>query len=163
MRRRMMLVGLAWPLLATAQAQSPPRVALDSGDAVRVLTRWGGQVEGRLVRWSADRLVLRLTDTGASADTEVPLADVAEVETRVRRRTAGSALKGFGIGALAGAAAGAAIAGASMSNCKGEMCGLAYLAIPFVGAAGSVVGLLVGAVRTTETWDVVWRRNAGRP
>ena len=163
MRCGMMLVGLAWPLLATAQAQSPPRVAVDSGDAVRVLMRWGGQVEGRLVSWSADRLVLRLNDAGVSPDTGVSLADVVEVEARVRRRTAGSALKGFGIGALAGAAAGGLIAGASMSNCTGEMCALAVLWVPVVGVAGSVVGLLVGAVRTSETWDVVWRRDDARP
>lgn len=163
MRRSMMLAGLAWPVFATAQAQSPPRAALDSGAAVQVLTRWGGHVEGRLVQWSADRLVLRLKDDGISADTLVSLVDVVEVEARMRRRTAGSALKGFGIGAVAGAAAGAAIAGASMTNCQGDMCGMAVLWIPVVGAVGGVGGLLIGAVRATETWDVVWRAEVARP
>lgn len=163
MRRLIVLAGLAWPLLATAQAQSPPLLGMAAGDSIRVLMISGLQLEGNLARHATDSLGLRRSTAGAYADTVVSLTAVSEVEARVRRRTAGSALKGFGIGALAGVAAGGLIAGASMSNCTGEMCALAVLWVPVVGVAGSVVGLLVGAVRTSETWDVVWRRDDVRP
>lgn len=156
MRHFIAMVGLAWPLLATAQAQAPPRIPVDSGDAIRVLMRSGVQLEGSLVRWTADSIGLRRTAADRSADTVVALAEISAVEARVRRHTAGSALKGMGIGLLSGAAAGAVVAGASMSSCQGELCSLAILYIPVVAVAGGVGGLIVGVVRTTEVWEVVW-------
>ena len=164
MRHLIVMVGLAWPLLATAQTRSATRIPVESGDSMRVIMRSGLQLLGELVAQTGDSVGLRVATTGRISDTVVALGDVSFVEAKVGRHTAGSAVKGLGFGLAVGAAVGAAGAGVSMANCRqGNDCGMAVLLV-FIGAvAGGVVGLVVGAARTSDKWEAVWPPDAGRP
>ena len=161
MRHLIALALLTWPVLAAAQVHASRAFPSIPGDSMRVSLRNGPALEGRLQRWTADSVVLRRVVDSRATDTVMALSHVSTVEARVRRHAAGSAAKGFGLGVLAGGASGALLATLGMSSCAGEMCGLGYLTVPLFAAAGGVTGLLVGAVRSSEVWDVVWRSERG--
>jgi hypothetical protein len=116
MRRLIAIAAFAWPTFVAAQAPSLPRVPMDSGESIRVLMRSGVQLQGELLRQTADSLALRRTMSLGSADTAAALREISSVESRVRRHTIGSAFKGLGVGAVSGAAFGGFIALASMSS-----------------------------------------------
>ena len=164
MRHLIVMVGLAWPLLATAQTRSATRIPVESGDSMRVIMRSGLQLLGELVAQTGDSVGLRVATTGRISDTVVALGDISFVEARVGRHTAGSTVKGLGFGLVVGAAVGAVGAGVSMANCRrGDDCGMAVLLVPIAAVAGGGVGLLVGAVRTSDKWEAVWPPDAARP
>jgi hypothetical protein len=163
MRRLITIAGLAWPMLATAQISSSPRVLVDSGASVRVLMRNGLQLHGELLRLAADSLALRRDADGKAVDTVVALSQVSAVESRKREHTLGSALAGLGIGTVTGLVAGFIGASQSMKGCRGDSCGMAYLAVPLFAGVGGLAGLVVGSVRTSEGWEPVWRSDTERP
>ena len=162
MIRLIAMVGLAWPLLATAQTRSSTRIPVDAGDSMRVIMHSGLQLLGELVAQTRDSVGLRRATDGRITDTVVALGDISFVESTVDRHTAHSALAGLRTGLLAGAAAGVILAAIDKRNCQSD-CGYAVLAIPVLGVAGGLTGLVVGSLRTTERWEVVWRPDAARP
>jgi hypothetical protein len=163
MRRLITIAGLAWPMLATAQISSSPRVLVDSGASVRVLMRNGLQLQGELLRLAADSLALRRSVAGGFADTTVALSQVSTVESRTREHTVVSAMGGLGIGFLTGAFAGIVAASEARKGCTGDSCGMAIMAVPILAGVGGLVGLVVGSLRTSEGWEPVWRSDTGRP
>jgi hypothetical protein len=163
MRRLITIAGLAWPMLATAQISSSPRVLVDSGASVRVLMRNGLQLQGELLRLAADSLALRRPVIGGAADTVVALSQVSSVESRTRGHSVLSAISGLGIGFFTGAIAGIIVASESRKGCVGDSCGMAAVAVPILAGVGGLVGLVVGSLRTSEGWEPVWRSDTERP
>ena len=161
MRRFSVLALLAWPVLAAAQDPVARAVTSSAGDSIRVSLLDGRRLEGSLQRWTRDSLALRRVAGSTSTDTVMALSIVSVVEHRVRRHTARSAFKGMGLGILAGGALGALVAGTS--ECTGDFCELALLLIPASAVVGGVGGLLVGAIRTTGVWEIVWRSEGVAP
>ncbi|MEO7711294.1 MAG: hypothetical protein ABIV10_00060 [Gemmatimonadaceae bacterium] len=157
MRRFIALALLMSPVLAAAQVPASPFTKWIVGDSVRVSLRDGRKLEGSLQRAMRDSVVLRREAGRLTTDTVMALSHVSLVESGVRRHTAGSAFKGMGLGLLAGSLLGALAAGASSQGCTGEMCTLSILLIPAGAAVGGAGGLLVGAIRTTSTWEIVWK------
>ncbi len=163
MRRLIALALLMWPVLAAAQIPASPFTKWVAGDSVRVSLLDGRKLEGSLRRVTRDSVSLRRVAGRQTTDTVMAFSHLSLVESGVRRHTAGSAFKGMGLGILAGGAFGAVAAGVSHGGCTGEMCGLAILLIPAGAVAGGVGGLLVGAVRTTNEWEIAWRSEGVAP
>ena len=163
MRRRIALALLMSPVLAAAQVPASPVLIWIAGDSIRVTLRDGRTLEGSVERGTRDSIALRRVAGGQSTDTMMALSHVSTVESRVTRHTAGSAVKGLGLGFVAGGVLGALAAAVSSSDCTGEMCSLAILLIPSGAVVGSVGGLLVGAVRTTSDWKISWRSEGRGP
>ena len=158
------LLFVATLVTATRDLAAQPRVGVGPGTAVRVtapasgLQRWEATVES--VR--GDTLMLRpvvywerapLTVTGA----RIPLANVERLE--VRRSVRGRLWKGFGIGALSGAALGAALVLAQGEDKKCELgctneAGAAGVVAVLGASVGGLVGLSIAHV-TAEHWAPV--------
>ncbi len=154
MRRLIAITAFMCPLLAAAQSSPSVRVPVQPDDSVRIVMRGGARLEGRLLTQHSDSLTLHVSAGGTVTDTTVATAELQLVEVSVRRR---AAIKGFAIGLLTGAAAGGIAAASSASSCTGDVCGLAFLAVPFYAAIGGGVGLIIGGLHTTERWEVVWQ------
>ena len=160
-------------LLATLATRAPdlaaqPGPGLASGRRVRVtapaadLKRW----EGTVASVRGDTLVLRpLVDAWAAryrypVDTGVRVSLGAVERLEVRRSVRGRLWKGFGLGALGGAALGAVVV---LSQGEDEFCdgigctdkGAAAGVLAVVGASvGGLVGLGIAAA-TAEPWQPV--------
>lgn len=155
MRGLIAIAAVAWPLLATAQERPAVRIPIRLGDSLRVITLNGTAMEGTLLRQSGDSLTLQVATPGATAERSFASAGVATVEAWRRHR---SAIKGLGLGLLAGAAAGGVLAASSQSGCTGDMCGMAIIAVPIMALGGGAVGLVAGGLHTTASWEMMWRQ-----
>jgi len=161
MRAMRVVVIAASALANTVGAQSSPTAGwpLDSGSKVRVVSiaLGRGYRTGSLQSSTADSLVIRGQDVG-SFSVATQRIDKLEVSSGTHTRKVKGALFGFVIGALGGAAIGAAtykpkkcpgvpgwcneIFGQGFSTAFGAMLG----AIP-----GTLMGLIVGS-SPTDTW-----------
>jgi hypothetical protein len=157
MRHLIQIASLAWPVFAAAQAQSPPRIPLTTGDSVRVVMQNGSGFEGRLLHQTGDSVTFRIAHADGVLDTTVATSRMWTLETSVRHH---ARLKGTGLGFLAGGMAGGIAAGASMHGCTGDMCGMAILAVPIGAVIGGVIGLIGGSVHTSRDWELTWSQAA---
>lgn len=152
----------AWPL--RAQTSSGVTImSVSTGARIRVATRDAKPFVGTLLRRAADSLVVELPTGAALTIPEAHLARL-DVSGGVRRRT----WQGAGIGLLAGAGVGTAVALATYHRTECiDSAILQGIVCPFIddvsrqttvavdasliGAAGSIVGALIGHVGH-ETW-----------
>lgn len=147
-----LLLGSA--VLTEAGAQKPTPV--QPGQRVRVQSALAHTPElvGGVQAISKDTLVVRHVDgVGASAATAIPLVYVTRLE--VSRGLHSRWLRGMVVGLAAGATAGA-ILGATGGNDRLFSRGAtAFLGAMFVAPIGGAVGLVVGALTKTESWETV--------
>jgi hypothetical protein len=154
---------VAVPHVDAQQSGSVPVAGVSAGSRIRIGTSDAVPFVGTLVRGSADTLVVELPSGSSVA---LPQARITRLDVSggIRRRT----WQGAGVGFLAGAGAGTAVALATYrrSDCgdseigQGIICpwldGISREATVIVdaallGAAGTIVGALIGHVGH-ETW-----------
>ncbi|MGI8510884.1 MAG: hypothetical protein ACR2MQ_16365 [Gemmatimonadaceae bacterium] len=122
---------------------------------VRVRAYSDGWHIGRVAEQRPDTLVLRRCE--ACEPEALSLRSIGEVDvSRGRHFTAGHAIEGALAGTALGIAAGMLYTWQSERNCRGDLCGLAALSIPYGAAAGFGGGLIVGAIIPSERWQQVW-------
>lgn len=146
---------LAVPAAARAQYNEPG--LLGGGSRIRVAAPAvaGDPVIGRLLVLSRDTLLM----SAGSGDARItlPLAAVRSIDLSEGRDRRGWAVKGAGIGLVAGGLLG----GLSIGNADRN--DLAALAGFFAGAViGTPLGAAVGAIVAPERWRSVWTREYAR-
>jgi hypothetical protein len=143
---------------APAMAQDPPLnrtpVELAIGEEVKVITRDGKSLNGRLSRTTAAEIVV----VGGGRLHEVPWVDVRQIDRRgravsVRKTTLIGLGVGLGVGAAALASGGCTEdAGTFAFECVGLFTGIG-------AAAGALTGVIMNAKRPSR---VVYRSDRGR-
>jgi hypothetical protein len=162
MRFLIALVCFTWPAAAVAQLTAPRWIPVDSSRPLRVELRSGALVQGHMVRQTAESLAVRVADRDTAADQVLHVRDIATVAAPVRRHSGRSALKGLGIGVLIGTAVGTVAAVIENGKCqntipRSDMCGMSILYVPAGAIVGGLTGTFIGAARTHEEWEPVWR------
>jgi hypothetical protein len=158
MRQLVVIIGLLWPFAAGAQQERALPLPLEAGDSLRVGLRSGLLMPGTFIRQTADSLAIQRALGTGEADTTFAFADLATVEAKSSHHTAASALAGMGTGFFAGVVTGGALGLVSGLGCHGDFCGFGIIILPPVfGVAGGLIGLVIGAGRTTELWEIVWQ------
>ncbi|HEX9083778.1 MAG TPA: hypothetical protein VF836_03480 [Gemmatimonadaceae bacterium] len=155
-RRILRLLCLSLGLLATSgrilQAQRTLSGAL--GSKIRVQPQ--GDTEGRVGRLTGvapDTVRLRPCES-CSVDSYF-LPSLSAVQVSVGRKRHGSTIaKGAFFGAVIGLASGMFYGWQKTRGCKpgDDMCGLEYLAVPFLGAGGLAIGAAVGGSIQYDDW-----------
>lgn len=159
--------GIGIALVCCVLAASAEGQGAKPGDRVRVVQLPGKQVlvRGTMVRLSADSAVI-LSDTSALAG-DGPTVTIAITGDNRLQRFAGMKRRiaaGMGIGLLLGATTGG-IVGAQLyqpKDCSRHTCGFEYNRDGYTrfgavigGAAGVLIGGIVGSTRTHEVWRPV--------
>lgn len=132
-----------------AQATPP----LETGSRIRVRAPDAGanKLVGSYLGTVADTLRVQLEEL--SYVRSIPISSVVALETSRGRKS--NALKGLGFGFLGGAGAGLVV-GLAVDETEGlNRLQLIGLSTGFFGACGAVVGLLAGAMITSERWEEV--------
>ncbi len=145
------LGGAAWPE-AVAQKVAP----LQPGQRVRVQSALARTPElvGGVQAMSADTLVVRHVDgTGAATTTAIPLAYITQLD--VSRGQHSRWGRGLLIGLAAGATTGVILGASSDGNWLFSKSDLALMGAVVMAPIGGAVGLVVGALTKTETWETV--------
>lgn len=148
----LLLVALVTPVGLTGQARSP-----DSGDRIRVWTQLPDGTTSRLQPVIGE-LALWRTDTVSLLTVEEPharaiaAASVARLDISAGRPRGAGALRGAGIGLLAGSVTGMAIGLASGDDgfFSAEQKALA-LAVA-LGVPSTAIGAIAGAIMPRELW-----------
>jgi hypothetical protein len=154
--RVLRVLWLSLGLLATSgrilNAQQTLAVAL--GSKVRVQpegeTKW---LVGRLTGVAPD--TIRLQQCKSCSVTSYSLPSLSAVEVSMGRTRRGSTiLAGALLGAAVGLGSGMLYGWEQTRGCKrgDDMCGLAYLAVPFFGAGGLAIGMAVGGSLKYDDW-----------
>lgn len=155
-RRVLPVLWLSLGLLATSgrilRAQQILAVALGSNVRVQPQgdTKW---LVGRLTGVAPD--TIRLQQCKSCSVVSYSLPSLSSVEVSVGRRRRGSTiLAGALVGAAAGLGSGMLYGWKQTRSCKrgNDMCGLAYLAVPFFGAGGLAIGTAVGGSFKYDDW-----------
>jgi hypothetical protein len=158
MRQLVVIIGLLWPFVAGAQQERALPLPIEPGDSLRVGLRSGLLVPGTFIRQTADSVAIQHALGAGQADTTFAFADLATVEAKSGHHTAASALAGLSVGFLAGLVTGGALGLVSAQGCHSDFCGFGIIILPPVfGVAGGVIGLVIGAGRTIQLWEIVWR------
>ena len=148
-------LSIALPRGATAQVNGLPA----PGERIRIADASGSghRVVGSVVRSDADTIGLA-TESGSVV--AIPGQSLSHYE--VSRGMRSGFGRGLGLGALAGAIGGSLVgmAAASDDGFCNTACGLVGGAVLF-GAAGAVVGGIVGASSHYEKWEKVDRTGPG--
>jgi len=143
--------------LRPAQCLQAPR--LKPGARIRLdAPNLGGRMTGTLVAWEADTLVVNVEGDAPGLGLIVPVDSVTRIDVgRERRMT----LEGAGVGVLAGTLLALAASPDWVDengDCTTPAC-MAYEVSPHLdtrlavlGAAGALLGAIVGAETTTESW-----------
>lgn len=148
-----------WFLTAVMLMCVPPLASQDSWITGKVRVHAPSIAKPRIVgtvdRATPDTLVVHgLTPAAADTVWAIPLAAISSLQ--VSTGTHSNVGKGFGYGLLGGGLAGAVIGALSCSH--DDLLGSAGCAkvLGVLGAgAGAVVGLIVGAVSRSDTWEEV--------
>jgi hypothetical protein len=152
------LLGASW-----LQAQQVPE--LTEGSRIRVSTEPDvvrpNPLVTTLVRLTPDSMTVMASSGGA--DLAIPHSAVTRLEVSGGKQ--GRALRGLGIGMVAGAVVGGLAWALGSSSCEGELCGTGFDdalsatvgAVALVAGAlgGATVGLIIGAASPGERWDPV--------
>ncbi len=110
------------------------------------------RIAGTVNRVTPDTLVVRAV-TRAGKDTIWSIPAAAITRLQVANGTHGNALQGFGLGLLAGGAAGAGIGALSCANDSFFGPGGCAVLLGIFGAgAGAVVGLIAGSLTHSVRW-----------
>lgn len=155
-RRVLRVLWLSLGLLTTSgkilRAQRTLAVAL--GSKVRVQpegeTKW---LVGRLTGVAPD--TVRLQQCKSCSVVSYSLPSLSAVEVSMGRTRRGSTiLAGALLGAAAGLGSGMFYGWKQTRRCKrgDDMCGLAYLAVPFFGAGGLAIGTAIGGSFQYDDW-----------
>lgn len=150
-----------------AQAQAPtPQWAPPVGAHVRGFTLKPDSVtiNGWITGYHADTARIAACKN-CEASTYLPIDSIAalEIERRQSRIVGGHVVSDAFVGLLLGGAAGAGIGWLAYEHekCRGDMCALAGLAIPygaaFGAATGFVIGIFVGLGESGAYWQPVHR------
>lgn len=151
--------------LATAQSptSAPTPDSLKIGAHVRGVTSADGvRIEGFFR--AADAASLRIgTCKHCDASPAIPLSSLRYLQVEQRRHTisageaAGYLIVGTFLGAAAGGITGAAVAyhQVHQPNC-GDLCGLNWLLIPYLGAAGAATGFVAGGGFAVTHHESYW-------
>lgn len=148
------MAALVSPTRAAAQADSVPEWPVAAGSRVRILTPVLGKrhVTGDVVAATPDTLLFRAARESTSTAISTPNIVSIEIARGTHTNTARGGFGGFVLGALVGAAIGAAASPPPCSNCLDFSQGAAALG---GGLTGGVIGALVGAAigkRPSDTW-----------
>jgi hypothetical protein len=139
-------------IVPSASAQRTLAVAVGAKVRVRTGTDKAWTV-GRLVGTPPDTVRLQLCDTCSIA--AYPLSALSAVDVSMGpRRRGDTALKGVGIGLLAGVGAGFLLAYHVERGCRDGPCGIGYVILPIVGGtAGLFLGGAAGSFVRYEDWQ----------
>jgi hypothetical protein len=152
------LFGVSW-----LQAQQAPEVI--EGSRIRVSTEPDvvrpNPLVTTLVRLTPDTMTVIASSGGA----ELAIPNSAVTRLEVSGGKQGRALRGLGIGLVAGTVVGGLAWALGSSSCEGELCGTGiddavsatFGAVALVAGAlgGATVGLIIGAASPAERWDPV--------
>lgn len=153
------IVLLLWASLALLGAlssglQAQRTLAVAVGSRIRVQTQGDPTWRvGRLTGIAPDTLRLRSCDSCAVDIYSLPSLSAIQVSMgRTGRNT--TVLKGAFLGTLVGLGSGWLYAWQKTRNCKpgDDLCGLEYLAVPFFGAGGLVIGMTIGSFFRYDDW-----------
>jgi hypothetical protein len=141
---------LLLPALTFAEDRSTWQnlIQLQAGDTVRLSLKSRGAVTGTYHEWTPEQVTV--------GSTTAKREDVTKLE-RYRKGAWGRG-KTAGMGALIGGGAGAGI-GAASAGCKSGSfgpCITRFGGAAIVGAAGAIVGALVGALIPPHKMDVIY-------
>jgi hypothetical protein len=148
-------------IVSPLNAQTP---SIEAGTPLRVDTR-GSLVEGDLVRWTADSLVVRREEGESAADFRadraIAVGEILGVEARLSR----SRGRGAARGALWGGAIGGGIGGvlglvAAGDQQSGDGEGL-LIGGALVGGLGAGIGALIGVMVPGMIWKPVYSDSVG--
>ena len=151
--------------IASAQAPTPAPTpdSLKIGAHVRGVTSADGvRIEGFFRAAEADSLRIGPCKN-CDASPAIPLSSLRYLQVERRRRsigpgeTAAFLMVGSFLGAAAGGLTGAAVAYHQVHkpNC-GDLCGLNWLLVPYLGAAGAATGFVVGGVFAATHRESYW-------
>lgn len=148
------LAALVLPTRAAAQADSVPDWPVAAGSRVRILSPALGKrhVTGDVVSATPDTLLFRTARESTFMAIGTPNIVSIEIARGTHTNTARGGYGGFVLGALVGAAIGAAASPPPCSNCLDFSQGASALG---GGLVGGVIGALVGAAigkRPSDTW-----------
>ena len=148
------VAALVSPTRAAAQTDSVPAWPVAAGSRVRILSPVLGRryVTGDVVAATWDTLLFRAARDSTSTPIVTPNIVSLEIARGTHTNTARAGFGGFVLGALVGAAIGAAASPPPCTNCLDFSQGAAALGS---GLVGGVVGALVGAAigkRPSDTW-----------
>jgi hypothetical protein len=150
------VVGFPLPLRAAEGSVSP----LKAGDRIRVSApAFGKATTGRLLEVGPDVLKIQLTDRRDPV--EMPRASLTSLERSLGRHS--SVGKGALVGALVGAGLGIAVATKSYAgeDCDGSCTPYAVVVGAACVGAGSLLGVIGGALIKTEQWETIPARRIG--
>jgi hypothetical protein len=157
---RRFAVLLSFLATAPAAAQSVDTLAVMPGARLRVTARTGDRFPiATLSRQTSDSLVVFFECRSCSiGDSAIVRRDVRRVERYAGRNHWRGALKGMGLGLLAGTVIGAVAAKVAINGCapSDDLCGLNVLLAPIGSVIGMVGGGTLGAISGTERWVRVW-------
>jgi hypothetical protein len=151
----LLLSGGSLLSLAPGRVAAAQQVPVSVGQRVRV--EWSEaqrrhRTAGTVLALQADSLAL----TEPAGLRTLSLARLERIDLRVPRSRPRGAAPGAGRGVGAGGGGGLAVAGASYAECPrhdDDMCGLAFVFLPPMGAAaGLVLGTIIGAASPGQRW-----------
>ena len=150
----LLVATLIAPTRAVAQADSVPEWPVAAGSRVRIVSPVFGRryVTGDVVAATRDTLLFRAAKDSTSTAIVTQNIVSLEIARGTHTNTARAGFGGFVLGALVGAAIGAAASPPPCSNCLDFSQGASALG---GGLFGGVVGALVGAAigkRPSDTW-----------
>jgi hypothetical protein len=156
-RSVLLLVGASVLLVATRGSAPAQQVAVSAGQRVRV--EWidaqrRHRTVGTVLELAKDSVAL----IGATDVRRFALGSLARIDVSVPRSRARGAARGAGIGALVGLGLGLAAGGYGAIDCRqvDGMCDLGLIVLPpFGGAAGLILGAVVGGASPGHRWQRV--------
>jgi hypothetical protein len=153
-RRRLRLLWLSVTLLASATSvlEAQRTVALAPGSKVRIRSQGDAKWRvGRLTGIAPDTIRLQSCDS-CSVDA-YPLTSLSAIQVSMGRIRHGLTIgRGAFYGTFIGLGSGWLYAWQRTRGCKGDLCGLDYLAVPFFGAGGLVIGSAIGSAFRYDDW-----------
>lgn len=158
MRIRYMLGLLAFSILPSTLAAQGACPSLPAGATVRLHTPAAGTFTTQVAQPSDT--MLALASPGGAGPLAVRCADVQRVQLRLGPARGRSAVKGIGIGFLAGAVVGAGLGyfGTEDDDSGWEILSreeVAVIGAVFLGGTGAVTGGVVGYLAPSSRWEEV--------
>lgn len=151
---RVLLLSLGLLAISGRMLGAQRTLAVALGSKVRVQpqgdTTW---LVGRLTGVAPDTVRLRPCESCSVDSYSLPSLSAVEVSVG-RTRRGSTILKGALLGAVVGLGSGMLYGWRQTRGCKpgNDICGLAYLAVPFFGAGGLAIGTAVGGSFQYDDW-----------